>query len=87
MVMHPARRAGLEGAVLDAEGALGHVALEADSDRPAPEAREAAMFGRWETTELPSTLLDQLEGACRLGTPSARQLECQRQEALLARVD
>ena len=60
MVMHPARRAGLEGAVLDAEGALGHVALEADSDRPAPEAREAAMFGRWETTELPSTLLDQL---------------------------
>ena len=36
MVMHPARRAGLEGAVLDAEGALGHVALEADSDRPAP---------------------------------------------------
>ena len=33
MVMHPARRAGLEGAVLDAEGALGHVALEADSDR------------------------------------------------------
>ena len=45
MVMHPARRAGLEGAVLDAEGALGHVALEADSDRPAPEAREAAMFG------------------------------------------
>ena len=58
-MVDPARRAGLEGAVLDAEGALGHVALEADSDRPAPEAREAAMFGRWETTELLSTLLDQ----------------------------
>ena len=41
MVIGPARRARLEGAVLDAEGALGHVALEADSDRLAPEAREA----------------------------------------------
>ena len=30
MVMHPARRAGLEGAVLDAEGALGHVARVTD---------------------------------------------------------
>ena len=64
MVMHAARRAGLEGAVLDAE--VGHVALEADSDGPAPEACEVAMFGRWETTELPSTLLDQLEGRVSL---------------------
>ena len=25
---------------------LGHVVLEADSDRPTPEAREVAVFGR-----------------------------------------
>ena len=45
MVMHPARRAGLEGAVLDAEGALGHVALEADSDRPAPRLESWLRLG------------------------------------------
>ena len=43
--MVPARRARLKGAVLDAEGDLGHVSLEADSDRPTPEARVAAIFG------------------------------------------
>ena len=72
VMMVPARRAGLEGAVFDAEDTLGYVALEADSDRPTPEAREAAVLGRWEATELPRALLHQLEGACRLRTPSAR---------------
>ena len=47
VMMAPARRAWLEGAVLDAEGALGYVALEADSDRPTPEAREALFLTSW----------------------------------------
>ena len=34
VMMVPARRAALEGAVFDAEGALSYVALEADSDLP-----------------------------------------------------
>ena len=56
VVMLLAMRIGLEGAVLDAEGALGQFLLEADSDHLALEAREAAVFGRWKTTELPSAL-------------------------------
>ena len=54
------------GPVLDAEGAFGHFVLEADSDGPTPEAHEAAMLGRWETTELQSVRVSHIYKSVRV---------------------